>query len=174
MSSPSSPPTCSIGTYVKLCLLVSQRKLKGMTKFKELTGDYSLLLVVAVVAQSLCHVLTLQPHGLQHASVLHWLSPGVCSNSCLLTWWCHLAISSSVVPFCCCPQSFPASGSFQMSQLFLSGSQTIGVSALASVLLMSIQGWCSYELAVPLLGIYPEKNHTSKRHMCPNVHSSAT
>ena len=61
-----------------------------------------------------------------------------------------------------------------MSQFFTSGGHIIGVSASASVLPMSIQGWFSYELAVPLLGIYPEKNHTSKRYMHPNVHSSTT
>ena len=61
MSSPSRPPMCSFGTYVKLCLLVSQGKLKGMTKFKELTDDYSVLLFVAVVAQSLSDVPTPTP-----------------------------------------------------------------------------------------------------------------
>ena len=66
---------------------------------------------------------------------------GVYTNSCPLSWWCHPTISSSVVPFSSCPQSFPASGSFQMSQLFVSGSQRIGVSASASVLPMNIQDW---------------------------------
>ena len=66
---------------------------------------------------------------------------GVCSNSCPLSWWCHPAISSSVVPFSSCPQSLPALGSFQMSQLFTSGGQRIGVSASASVLPVSIQDW---------------------------------
>ena len=68
-------------------------------------------------------------------------APTVYSNSCPLSWWCHPAISSSVVPFSSCPQSFPASGSFQMSQLFTSGGQSIGVSASASVLPMNIQDW---------------------------------
>ena len=67
------------------------------------------------------------------------LSSRVCSNSCPLSRWCHPTISSSVVPFSSCPQSFPASGSFPMSQLFLSGGQSIGASA--SVLPMNIQGW---------------------------------
>ena len=57
-------------------------------------------------------------------------TPGVYSNSCPSSWWCHPAISSSVVPFSSCPQSLPASGSFPMSQLFASGGQSIGVSAL--------------------------------------------
>ena len=61
-------------------------------------------------------------------------------NPCPLSWWCHPAISSSVVPFSSCPQSFPASGSFQMSQLFTSGGQSIGVSA-STVLPMNTQDW---------------------------------
>ena len=69
--------------------------------------------------------------------VLH--SPGACSNSCPLSQWCHPTISSSVVPFSSCLQSFPASGSFPMSQFFASGGQSIGASASASVLPMNIQ-----------------------------------
>ena len=68
-------------------------------------------------------------------------TPGVHPNPCPLSWWCHLTISSSVVPFFSCPQSFPASGSFPMSQLFALGGQSIGVSASTSVLPKSIQGW---------------------------------
>ena len=87
---------------------------------------------------------SLQPHELQHARPPCPLpTPGVYSNSCPLSRWCHLTISSSVVPFSSCPQSFPASGSFQMSQLFPSGGQSIGVSASASVLPMNIQDWSS-------------------------------
>ena len=67
--------------------------------------------------------------------------PGVYPNSCQLGWWCHPTISSSVIPFSSCPQSFPASGSFQMSQFFASGGQSIRVSASASVLPMDIQDW---------------------------------
>ena len=66
---------------------------------------------------------------------------GLYSNSCPLSWWCHLTISSSVIPFSSCLQSFPASGSFQMSQFFTSGGQSIGVSASTSVLPMNIQDW---------------------------------
>ena len=65
---------------------------------------------------------------------------GVYPNPCPLSQWCHTAISSSVIPFSC-PQSFAASGSFQMSQLFASGSQSIGVSASTSVLPMNTQDW---------------------------------
>ena len=83
-----------------------------------------------------------QLHGLQHAR-LPCPSPssGACSNSCPLSQWCHPTISSSVIPFCCCLQSFPASGSFLMSQLFPSGAQSIGASASASVLPINIQDW---------------------------------
>ena len=68
-------------------------------------------------------------------------TPGVYSNSCPSSQWCHPTISSSVVPFSSCPQSFPAPGSFPMSQLFAWGGQSIGVAALASVLPMNTQDW---------------------------------
>ena len=85
---------------------------------------------------------SLHPHALQHTS-LPCPSPTLraCSNSCPSSWQCHPAISSSVVPLSSCPQSLPASGSFPMSQLFASGSQSIGVSASASILPMNTQGW---------------------------------
>ena len=94
-----------------------------------------------VVVKSLSHV-SLWHHGWQHARLPGPSpSPGVCSNSCSLSWWCHPTISSSVTPFSSCPQSFPASGSFRFSQLFPSGCQSIGASASASVLPRNIQGW---------------------------------
>ena len=85
---------------------------------------------------------SLRPHESQHARPL-CPSPtsGVHSNSPPSSWWCHPAISSSVVPFSSYPQSLPASGSFPMSQLFTSDSQSTGVSASASVLPMNIQDW---------------------------------
>ena len=84
----------------------------------------------------------LWPHGLQHARLpCPSPSPGVGSNSCPLSQWCRPTISSSASPFSSCPQSFPASGSFPMSQLFTSGGQSIGASALASVLPINIQVW---------------------------------
>ena len=84
---------------------------------------------------------SLRPHGLQHARPpCPSPTPGVYPNSCPLSQWCHPTISSSVIPFSC-PQSFLASGSFQMSQLFTSGGQSIGVSASASVLPMNTQDW---------------------------------
>ena len=70
-------------------------------------------------------------------------TPGVYSNPCPLSRWCHPTISSSVIPFSSCLQSFPASGSFPMSQFFTSSGQSIGVSASASVLPMNIQDWFS-------------------------------
>ena len=86
--------------------------------------------------------LTLRLHGLQHARPpCPSPTPGVYSNSCPWSRWCHPTISSSVVPFSSCLQSFPASRSFPMSQFFASGSQSIGVSASASVLQMNIQDW---------------------------------
>ena len=69
---------------------------------------------------------SLRPHELQHTRLpCPSLSHGVCSNSCPLSWWCHPTISSSVTPFSSCPQSFPASGTFRMSQPFASGGQSI-------------------------------------------------
>ena len=83
-----------------------------------------------------------RPHGLQQAKLpCPSLSSGACSDSCPLSWWCHPTISSSVIPFSSCPQSFPASGSFLTSQLFASGGQSIGTSASSSVLPVSIQDW---------------------------------
>ena len=84
---------------------------------------------------------SLWPHGLQHARLpCPSPSPGACSNSCPLSWWCHPTISSSVVPFSSCLQSFPASGAFAKSWLFTSGDQSTGASASASVLPVNIQG----------------------------------
>ena len=89
---------------------------------------------------------SLQPHGLQHTRLpCPSLSPRVCSNSCSLSWWCHRTISSSVVPFSSSLQSFPASGSFPMSQVFASGGQSIGASE--SILPMNIQDWFPLELS---------------------------
>ena len=84
---------------------------------------------------------TLRPHGLQHTRLpCPSPTPRACSNSCPLSWWCHATISPSVVPFSFL-QSFPASGSFLMSWLFTSGSQSTGPSASASVLPMNVQDW---------------------------------
>ena len=85
---------------------------------------------------------SLRPHGLQHARPpCPSSTPGVYSNSCSLSGWCHPTISSSVIPISSCLQSFPASGSFPVSWFFASGDQNIGVSASASVLPKNIQDW---------------------------------
>ena len=85
---------------------------------------------------------SLWPHEPQHTRPpCPSPTPGVHPNPCPLSWWCHPTISSSVVPFSSCPQSFPASGSFQMSQFSAPGGQRIGVSASASVPPMNTQDW---------------------------------
>ena len=88
---------------------------------------------------------SLWPHGLQHVR-LPSPTPRACSNSCPSSQWWHPTISSSVFPFSSCLQSFPASGSFQMSQFFTLGGQSIRVSALASVLPLNIQSWFPFRL----------------------------
>ena len=89
---------------------------------------------------------SLWPHELQHTRpACPSPTPGVHPNSCPLSWWCHPAISSSVILLFSCPQSLPASESFPMSQLFASGGQSIGVSALASFLPKNTQGWSPLE-----------------------------
>ena len=105
------------------------------------------------ICENLAHVSSVQfsysvlsnslwPHGLQHARPpCPSPTPRVYSNSCPLTWWWYPTISSSVVPFTSCLQSFPASGSFQMSQFFAWGHQSIGDSASTSVLPVNIQDW---------------------------------
>ena len=85
---------------------------------------------------------SLQPHGLQHTRLpCPSPSPRACSNSCSLSRWCHPTISSSMVPFSSCFLSFPAPESFPVSQFLETGSQSIGVSASASVLPVNIQDW---------------------------------
>ena len=97
---------------------------------------------------------SLWPHGLQHARPsCPSPTPRAYLNSCPLSWWCHPTVSSFVIPFSPLLQSFPASGSFQMSQLFPSGSQSVGVSA--SVLPMNIQGWFPLALT-DLISLQPK------------------
>ena len=107
-------------------------------------GGGACSLSYSVSVQFSCSVVSdsLQPHGLQPARPpCPTPTPGVYSNSCPLSQWCHPTISSSVIPFSSCLQSFPTSGSFLMSQFFASCGQSIGVSASASVLSMNIQDW---------------------------------
>ena len=86
---------------------------------------------------------SLRPHQLQHTRPpCPSPTPRACSNSCLSSQWCHPTISSSVIPFSSCLQSFPESGSFPVSQFFTSGGQNVGVSSSASVLPMNIWDWC--------------------------------
>ena len=108
------------------------------------------IMVIAYISEELlsvqfsCSVISdsLGPHGLQHARPpCPSPTPRAYTNSCPVSRWCHPTISSSVVPFSSYPQSFSASGSFQMSQLFASGGQSIRVSASASVLPMNTQVW---------------------------------
>ena len=103
------------------------------------------MLITLLSVQFSCSVVSnsLWPHGLQNTRLPCPPSPTprVYSNSCPLSWWCHPTISSFIVPFSSCPQSFPASGSFQMSQCFTSGGQSIGVSASTSILSVNTQDW---------------------------------
>ena len=96
--------------------------------------------------QSLSCVQLFWTHGLLHTRPpCPSPAPRVYSNSCSLSWWFHPTISSSVIPFSFCLQSFPESGSFQISQFFTSGGQSNGVSASTSVLPMNIQDWFPLE-----------------------------
>ena len=100
--------------------------------------------ILKLISQFSCSVMSdsLRPHESQYARPpCPSPTPGVYSNPCPLSRWCHPTISFSVIPFSSCPQSFPASGSFQMSQLFASGGQSIGVSASIAVLPMNTQDW---------------------------------
>ena len=117
-------------------MLLSQSKKKAYLKTAIISVQFS------------CSVMfdSLQLHELQHARPpCPSPTPRIHSNSCPLSRWCHPAISSSVVSFSSCPQSFPASESFPMSQLFSWGGQSIGVSALASVLPNNTQDWSPLE-----------------------------
>ena len=109
-----------------------------------LPSHVQLFMTPIASVQISCSVVSdsLPSHGLQHARPpCPSSTPGVYPNSRPSSWWCHPTISSSVISFFSCLQSFPASGSFQMSQFFASGGQNIGVSASASVLPMNSQDW---------------------------------
>ena len=107
---------------------------------RSFSSKYLICCSVTQWCLTLCNPRDCSPPG---SSVLHYLP--VCSNSCPLSSWCHPTISSSGVPFSSCPQSLPASDSFQMSQLFASGGQSTGVSALVSFLPKKSQGWSPSE-----------------------------
>ena len=133
-----SPPTLNLFQHQGLFQWVSSSH--QVAKVLELQHQSISQFSCSVVSNSL------QPHGIQHAR-LRCLSPtpGAYLNSCPSSQRCHPIISSSVIPFCL--QSFPASGSLPMNQLFASGGQSIEVSASASVLPMNIQGWFPLGLA---------------------------
>ena len=115
---------------------VMEKSVGGLVRLKDISVQFSR----SVVTDSLW------PHEPQHARPpCPSPTPEVHPNPCPLAWWRHPTISSSVVPFSSCPQSFPASGSFPMSQLFASGGQSIGVSASTSVLSMNTQDWSPSE-----------------------------
>ena len=106
------------------------------TPGKGLTANWSVQFSRSVMSSSL------RPHGRQHSRPpCSSPTPRVYSNLCPLSWWCHPTFSSSIIPFSSCLQVFPSSGSYQLSQFFVSGGQSIGVSASTSVLLMYIQAW---------------------------------
>ena len=109
-------------------------------------GMYELLSFQFSLVQSLSHVRLFVTPWTHHARPpCPSPTPRVHTDSRPLSWWCHSAISSSVVPFSSCPQSLPASESFPMSQLFAWGGQSMGVSALASFLPKKSQGWSPLE-----------------------------
>ena len=111
-----------------------------MERYIKISMTYLFILPQFISVTLLC--LTLRPHGLQHTRPpCPSPTPRAYPNSCPLRRWCHPTTSSFVIPFSSCPQSFPASGSFQMSQFFTSGGQSIGVSASTSVLPVNTQEW---------------------------------
>ena len=111
----------------------------GLQRARPYWSDLACISWFSSITQS---CLPLQPHESQHTRPpCPSPAPGVYSDSCPSSWWCHPAISSSVVPFSSCPRSLPASGSFSMSQLFAWGGQSVGVSASASALPMNTQDW---------------------------------
>ena len=116
--------------------------LGGMWRTEEAESWALPLLPVNSVQFSSVMCNSLQPHGLQHTRLpCPSPIPRACSNSCPSSRWCHPTISSSVIPFSSCLQSFPASGSFQMSQFLASSGQSIGASASIPVLPTNIQDW---------------------------------
>ena len=122
-------------TYVMKLTEESREDLRWSQKFGRIRR-WHLLFSSSVMSDSL------QLQGLQHARLsCPSPCPRTCSNSCPLSWWCHPTISSSVIPFSSCVQSFPASGSLLISWFFTSGGQIIGASASSSVLPINIQDW---------------------------------
>ena len=139
-------PYLSIITLNVNGLTVSTKRQRLANGYKNKTPIYVVYKFSSVQFSHSVMSDSLRPHELQHARPpCPSPTPGVHSNSCPSSWWCHPAISSSVVPFFSCSQSLPASESFPMSKLFAWGGQSIGVSALASVLSMNTQDWSPLE-----------------------------
>ena len=138
---PHCVQTCALSLEI---ILFTQFAGEIMKKLEKRSGHLLVQFSCSVMSNSLW------PHGLQHARPpCPSPTPIAYSNSCPSSWCCHPTILSSGVPFSSCPQSFPASGSFQISQFFASGGQSIGVSASASVLPMNTQdlsplGWTGW------------------------------
>ena len=147
---------CSIDQHLYFCVSTTLFGLLALQHFLKPGGRegimspalfFLLSIILAILGLLCCYsvtksCLTLWPHELQPTRLPYpSLSLTACSNSCPSSRWCHPTISSFVVPFSSCSQSFPASGSFPVSQLFLSGGWSIRASASASVLLMNILGW---------------------------------
>ena len=115
-----------------------------------------------------------RPPGLQHTRLpCPPQSPRACSNSCPLSWWCHPIISSSLVPFSFCLQSFPESGSVPVSQFFASGGRSIGASALASVLSVNIQDWFPLGLTDSIFCSPGDSQESSPTPQFKSIHSLA-
>ena len=141
---PANPVGCTPQASISSTQKFLLREVKWLTKVTELEVEYCMHSSTFSSVQFSCSVVSdsLRPHELQHARPpCPSPTPGVYSNSCPSSRWCHPAISASVIPFSSCPQSLPASGSFPISQLFAWGDQCTGVSASASVLPMNNQDW---------------------------------
>ena len=139
---PSSTTTSSEGPHCNWARQEADHGVKGdfLVWMETQQSNYSVQFSLSAVSDSL------QPHELLHARPpCPSPTPGVHSYSCPSSQWCYPAISFSVIPFSSCPQSLPASGSFSMSQFFAWGDQSIGISALASVLPMNTQDWSPLE-----------------------------
>ena len=147
-----SPPAFNLSQYQGLFKWVSSlhqeaKVLEFQLQHQSFQWTPRTVLLCSVQVSCLVMFDSLQPHGLQYTSPpCPSPTPRACSNSCPLSRWCHQTILSSVVCFSSCLQSFPVSRSFQMSQVFASGSLNIGASASASVLPMNIQDWFALEL----------------------------
>ena len=160
--------------YIKYRDWIKNQKASNKEKlrlFDGFTGGFSVQFSSVQFSHSVLSD-SLQSYGLQHSRLPYPSStPRAYSNSCPLRQWCHPTISSSVVPFSCHLQSFPASGSFPMSRFLASGGQSIGVSASASVLPMNIQDWFPLELTgwISLQSKGPSRvfsNTTVQKHQC--------